>query len=60
MARASFSGSAGKENDCNAKDGNPFKSFWDTYGVDFDRSEFYKPLYYNTESASSMREWNDK
>lgn len=31
---------------CNAKQGNPFGPFWDTYNIDFVDSEFYKPLHY--------------
>ena len=33
-----------RTNDCNAKDGKPFGSFWDNFGVDFGTSEFYEPL----------------
>lgn len=44
---------------CHAKEGNPFKSFWDTYSVDFDESSYYSPLHYGT-SKSDVREWNEK
>ncbi|XP_067662522.1 GDP-fucose protein O-fucosyltransferase 1-like isoform X1 [Haliotis asinina] len=49
-----------KKNDCNAKDGNPFASFWDTYNIDFDKSEFFSPLYYDTESAHEMKRWQKR
>ena len=32
---------------CNAKDGNPFGPFWNTFNVSFDRSEMYGPLSYD-------------
>lgn len=59
MARAGLDGENSKDS-CKSKDGNPFKSFWDTYNVEFDRSEFFKPLYYNTESTRDMKEWSVK
>ena len=51
---------SGKEGGCNAKEGNPFKSFWDTYSIDFDGSELFQPLYYDTDSPKGMREWTQR
>ena len=45
---------------CNAKDGNPFGSFWDTFSIDFDSSEYYSPLEYDTLRPGVAREWNDR
>lgn len=48
-----------KENDCNAKEGNPFGPFWDTFNVEFDKSEFYQPLYHDV-SHSEIQRWKDR
>ncbi|KAF8770068.1 GDP-fucose protein O-fucosyltransferase 1 like protein [Argiope bruennichi] len=37
----------GGSDHCNAKDGNPFGPFWDTFDVNFDESVFYQPLHYD-------------
>ncbi|KAJ8299894.1 hypothetical protein KUTeg_021413 [Tegillarca granosa] len=50
----------GKKNDCNAKDGNPFGPFWDTFNIDFDRSEFYSPLYFDTTNPHELRRWKER
>jgi peptide-O-fucosyltransferase len=56
--RMSIDGSLGKG--CNAKDGNPFGPFWDTYGVDFIDSEFYGPkLNYDVYHHSMGERWNE-
>ena len=50
----------GEGKSCSAKDGNPFGPFWDTFNIDFDNSEFYGPLYYDTESPHTAEKWNKK
>lgn len=49
-----------KENDCNAKDGNPFGPFWDTFDIEFDRSEFYSPLFHDTKNLHDMERWKER
>ncbi|KAK8386089.1 hypothetical protein O3P69_010667 [Scylla paramamosain] len=44
---------------CNAKEGNPFGPFWDTFGVDFVGSEFYRGLTYDVHHQSMADKWND-
>ncbi|KAK7473705.1 hypothetical protein BaRGS_00035032 [Batillaria attramentaria] len=58
--RRSTTGETDKKSDCHAKDGNPFKSFWDTYNVDFVGSQFYSPLYFGTQSPHEMRAWRER
>ncbi|XP_047502829.1 GDP-fucose protein O-fucosyltransferase 1-like [Penaeus chinensis] len=45
---------------CNAKEGNPFGPFWDTFGVDFVGSEFYRPLSYDVHYQNMDEQWNEK
>ncbi|WAR22041.1 OFUT1-like protein [Mya arenaria] len=49
-----------KQNDCNAKEGNPFGPFWDTFNIDFDLSEFYSPLYHDSSNLHDMERWKKK
>lgn len=43
---------------CNAKEGNPFGPFWDTFNVDFSSSEFYSPLNYDTYHQNMGSKWS--
>ncbi|XP_054721063.1 GDP-fucose protein O-fucosyltransferase 1-like [Uloborus diversus] len=52
--------SRGDGNDCNAKDGNPFGPFWDTFDVDFDESVFYNPLHYDVHYHDTSKRWNKR
>ena len=48
------------ENSCNAKSGNPFGPFWDTFNIDFIDSEFYGPLNYDIYNKVMIEKWKHK
>ncbi|XP_072389899.1 GDP-fucose protein O-fucosyltransferase 1 [Diabrotica undecimpunctata] len=50
----------GSGDSCNAKDGNPFGPFWDTYNVEFVKSEFYGPLHYDVHHHDMIEQWKEK
>ncbi|XP_023955249.1 GDP-fucose protein O-fucosyltransferase 1 isoform X2 [Bicyclus anynana] len=45
------------DNSCNAKSGNPFGPFWDTFNIDFVKSIFYGPLNYDAHNSKMMESW---
>ncbi|KAJ8936363.1 hypothetical protein NQ318_007130 [Aromia moschata] len=45
---------------CNAKEGNPFGPFWDTFDIDFVHSEFYSPLHYDVYHHNIAQQWKDR
>ncbi|XP_063376236.1 GDP-fucose protein O-fucosyltransferase 1 [Cydia fagiglandana] len=49
-----------QDNSCNAKSGNPFGPFWDTFNIDFAASEFYGPLNYDSTNAAMIEKWQQK
>uniref|UniRef100_A0A2A4K4F0 GDP-fucose protein O-fucosyltransferase 1 n=2 Tax=Heliothis virescens TaxID=7102 RepID=A0A2A4K4F0_HELVI len=49
-----------QENSCNAKSGNPFGPFWDTFDIEFSYSEFYGPLNYDVHNKAMVEKWKQK
>lgn len=47
-------------NSCNAKSGNPFGPFWDTFNIDFVSSEFYGPLNYDVHNSVMINKWQQQ
>ena len=45
---------------CNAKSGNPFGPFWDTFNVDFVGSATYGPLHYDVHNTNVAKDWDKK
>lgn len=58
--KALLCGILGESNSCNAKEGNPFGPFWDTFNIDFVNSEFYGPLHYDTYHHDMVKQWNER
>lgn len=59
MERQKLDGSS--SGSCNAKEGNPFFSFWDTFGIDFVDSEFFGPaLNYDVVHRGMDKLWSEK
>ncbi|XP_058805058.1 GDP-fucose protein O-fucosyltransferase 1 isoform X1 [Phymastichus coffea] len=50
----------GSTDSCNAKDGNPFGPFWDTFNIDFVGSEFYGPLHFDVHHTDMAFQWRQK
>lgn len=45
---------------CSAKEGNPFGPYWDKFGIDFDRDEFFGPLGYDLTFEEHKKAWGVK
>lgn len=59
MERMKLDGSS--SNSCNAKEGNPFFAFWDTFKIDFVESEFFGPtLNYDVIHGGMSKLWNER
>lgn len=58
MERMKLDGTS--SNSCNAKSGNPFKSFWDTFEIDFVGSEFFGPALNYDVIRGMGKLWNER
>lgn len=59
MERMKLDGTS--SNSCNAKEGNPFFSFWETFQIDFVDSEFFGPtLNYDVIHRDMDKMWNER
>lgn len=58
--RMNLKESSSSSSSCNAKDGNPFFSFWETFKIDFVDSEFFGPLNYDIKYQNMDRKWSEK
>lgn len=52
--------SGSQPDSCNAKDGNPFGPFWDTFQIDFADSATYGPLHYDVHHTQIAQEWDKR
>lgn len=59
MERKSLNQNNSKK-DCNAKEGNPFGPFWDTFNISFLGSVFFGPLHYDVHHTDVAQKWNEK
>lgn len=50
----------GDSDGCNAKEGNPFGPFWDTFNIDFVGSEKYSPLQFDVYHGDMVKKWSQK
>ncbi|KAK6622860.1 hypothetical protein RUM43_008707 [Polyplax serrata] len=50
----------GDSDGCNAKEGNPFGPFWDTFDIDFVGSEKYGPLQFDVYHGNMAEKWGQK
>lgn len=50
----------GDSGGCNAKEGNPFGPFWDTFNIDFVGSEKYSPLQFDVHHGNMVENWQER
>lgn len=47
----------GGENDCKAKEGNPFGPYWDKFNIDFDHNAKFGPLGFDMDYGFHKSAW---